>query len=869
MEELFRQGQRQRGCQFQTGGVRLFSLLQLTLLTLMLLPARMAAQTDYDPSVKLTLIEGYSHYDPFDDEGFDKLFDGNKTTKLRTDFYYYDKVYVIFEASKAGIPVGYTITTGNDNEKNNGRNPKSWNLYGNNEGKDGTWTLIQSVTDDQVLEDKYCTSYDFTCNNSKRSYKYYKWEITATKGSYILQAAEFELKLNTCTHQKEDGTSALSLKSTTPATCIKYGYKTYECSICNSEIEEVEQVYGPHTLTKTDAVSATCTTKGHKEYWTCSVCKNYYGDEAATRQINSLSDIEEPATGHKHNPDGTCTVCHEVDYRFSAIAMDGITIRDIIDYKEEKLEVLDLNDEAVKKLNIPENSKGLMFGKDKEASSCKISLHSDKPFVLSFKCTFSPKADEDGDNLSVTGADNSYVACHPTDEEEIGIRINAGDQTIMLNCYKSPKNIICIYDFKANFTYSGAVVIVDESNKTAILKSAAGEEVNDNMYVLNKNRNLNSPNYSKITGSTHVVIDESFKSYQPTTLSYFFNDMSELTKIEGLGNINTSLVKNMLRMFNNCKKLKEVDTEKLNTENVENMQYMFYNCTSLTALDISGFNTTNVKNVSYMFRNCTALERIIVPDIERIRVISGGILTNCPATIYCSPKEASKSKERWESIFNQYYNENNDRMVPYVRINPNAEYGTLCVPFGCTTLEEGSFSGFDKLYTIDTYDTQNSVIKLKEATSIEPGVAYIYHRNLTDADPVANAITFKADLSDDKIVKVPSTDHLLKGTFEDTTAPTGTYVLQTDGMFHPVGSKTIKVGAYRAYLQIPGFDNTGDIEAKNFQMVFEDNETTGVKGIYDHVGNNAPAVYFDLMGRKVYSPAKGQIYIVNGKKVIF
>jgi hypothetical protein len=47
----------------------------------------------------------------------------------------------------------------------------------------------------------------------------------------------------------------------------------------------------------------------------------------------------------------------------------------------------------------------------------------------------------------------------------------------------------------------------------------------------------------------------------------------------------------------------------------------------------------------------------------------------------------------------------------------------------------------------------------------------------------------------------------------------------------------------------------------------EDSEATAIEevGAADAEEN----VIFDLMGRRVAAPAKGQIYIVNGKKVLF
>ena len=43
--------------------------------------------------------------------------------------------------------------------------------------------------------------------------------------------------------------------------------------------------------------------------------------------------------------------------------------------------------------------------------------------------------------------------------------------------------------------------------------------------------------------------------------------------------------------------------------------------------------------------------------------------------------------------------------------------------------------------------------------------------------------------------------------------------------------------------------------------------STGVESI--DVDANAPAVYYNLNGVRVANPVKGQIYVVNGKKVVF
>lgn len=246
-----------------------FALFPLMLLMLLLLPGRMVAQTEYDKTVTLTALAGNPvGYTGKTDETYKNLFDGKKK---EGDFSkwcckFSSSAYVIFEASKAGIPVGYTITTGNDNAnpRCGGRNPLSWKLYGNNEGKEGAWTLIDKVENDKVLQDKNYASYDFKCECST-SYQYFKWEISAIHSGSLLQVGEFELKLKTCTHLKADGSSALgaAIKTVEP-TCTEPGYTTKECSLCHLIVKEYLNLLKPHTLTHHALKAATCTETGLK-----------------------------------------------------------------------------------------------------------------------------------------------------------------------------------------------------------------------------------------------------------------------------------------------------------------------------------------------------------------------------------------------------------------------------------------------------------------------------------------------------------------------------------------------------------------------------------------------------------------------------
>ena len=60
--------------------------------------------------------------------------------------------------------------------------------------------------------------------------------------------------------------------------------KEDDSSKCYSEIESIPAT-GHKNVTKTDAVSATCTIDGNIEYWYCEVCNKYFSDEKAEHEI--------------------------------------------------------------------------------------------------------------------------------------------------------------------------------------------------------------------------------------------------------------------------------------------------------------------------------------------------------------------------------------------------------------------------------------------------------------------------------------------------------------------------------------------------------------------------------------------------------
>ena len=608
-----------------------FALFPLMLLMLLLLPGRMVAQTDYDESVTFTALAGNPvGYTDKTDETYKNLFDGKKEDGNFSKWCckFSGSAYVIFEASKAGIPVGYTITTGNDNANSGcgGRNPKSWKLYGNNTGSDDAWELIDAVNKDKVLQDKNYTSYNFDCKCST-SYQYFKWEISAIHRGSLLQVGEFELKLNTCSHKNADGSSALGEAiKTVEATCIERGYTTHECSICHSIVKvDKDDELNKHTLTRHAQEDATCLETGKKEYWQCSVCNKLFSDDNATTEITDAASLEIPAKGHQYNSEGICTGCGATEFRYPLFNnLDGITDVTITDNGDHPWQKLDLKADGMDNLGftIPEDSKGLMSGNyhlDRSSSETVIRFNVSKPILLTSQILVSSEEDRAQFYIYVDNIEDLCISGKK--QTEYKVLLSAGKHSLRLNYdkgWRSDANAdrAVLYNLKTSVTIDDYVADYESSNNTLTFKKITSNNIES--LGLNHAVIVNQPTVAAMryllginsTDIKRIVFDKSFKTYAPTSLKGFFAWLTNLETIKDLKYLNTEQVTDMSNMFYGCSALTSLDVTHFNTAKVTNMNYMFYGCSKLTSLDVTKFNTANVTNMSYMFESCSALSSL-------------------------------------------------------------------------------------------------------------------------------------------------------------------------------------------------------------------------------------------------------------------
>lgn len=645
-----------------------FALFPLMLLMLLLVPTRMVAQTDYDESVAFTALAG----DPdgmSEAENFKKLFDGKESNSSKWCCWFSSSAYVIFEASKAGVPVGYTITTGNDNAIWGGRNPLSWKLYGNNEGKDGAWVLIDAVENDTKLKDENNTSYDFTCKCST-SYQYFKWEISAIHSGRTLQVGEFKLKLQTCSHKNTDGSDALGeVTETVEPTCTEHGYTAHKCSLCNSIVKVYkDDVLKPHKLTHHALKNATCTEAGNIEYWQCSVCNKLFSDEATTKEITDAASLVIPAKGHTFDREGNCTVCPYKDSRYALFNLEGITNVTITDNDSYPWKMLDLNADGMSNVSsyFTAESKGLMsnnYGKGHSTSEIIVKFNVEKPILFSFKYLISAKNSND---VFITLNGKLLDEIKGTEQKVYKSILNKGEYTLRLsyNIFdlvgdgNKGADRAFIYDLNTATTISDYVAELDATNTKLTFKKITSnnlESIDLSRLVIVNDEPMVKDMYDIETKNIkNIVFDESFKTYAPTSLAQFFASCSTLETISGLEYLNTANVKYMSDMFGGCQNLSSLDLSKFNTANVTNMSRMFYGCQKLSSLDLSKFNTEKVTDMSSMFEDCLELSSLDLSNFNTKEVrYMHSMFRACSAltTIYASDEFVTTKVEIGSDMF--------------------------------------------------------------------------------------------------------------------------------------------------------------------------------------------------------------------------
>ena len=122
------------------------------------------------------------------DGGYDKLVDGNTGTKWCTNA---TPFYIEFHSSGLIVPTGYIMTTGGDTQSYSGRNPKSWTIKAKVNAGDA-WTTLVTEENNETMPASNTTPVEFTITGNTTAYKYFRFEVSATRGDSWFQLSEFQ-----------------------------------------------------------------------------------------------------------------------------------------------------------------------------------------------------------------------------------------------------------------------------------------------------------------------------------------------------------------------------------------------------------------------------------------------------------------------------------------------------------------------------------------------------------------------------------------------------------------------------------------------------------------------------------------------------
>ena len=225
--------------------------------------------------------------------------------------------------------------------------------------------------------------------------------------------------------------------------------------------------------------------------------------------------------------------------------------------------------------------------------------------------------------------------------------------------------------------------------------------------------------------------------------------------------------------------------------------------------------------------------------------------------------------------------------LTYTRTLPNMLWNPLYVPFKIPyeTLEENYEVAY--INTMHSYDNDDNgeidemameIVKIKAGT-LKPNHPYLIKAKNEDAKDMnivqKNATLYPAEITTLDCSSV-YTKFEITGTYQEMTSGdlNGSLVISTDGAWKKLSS-TSTLKPFRFYLTISSREGSPveiadeAMSRVRIRVMGEDDTETGIDETENGKVKTENSVVFDLSGRRVSAPAKGGVYIINGKKVIY
>ena len=403
-----------------------------------------------------------------------------------------------------------------------------------------------------------------------------------------------------------------------------------------------------------------------------------------------------------------------------------------------------------------------------------------------------------------------------------------------------------------------------------------------------------------------VVFDASFANARPKSCYWWFGECLNLTRIEGMENLNTEMVTTMEGMFYQCEALTSLDVTNFNTAKVTDMSLMFSSCTKLSSLNLYNFNTENVKNMLAMFSSCKNLATIYTS--EKFVTTNVNNLNHFMFDDDEQLKGANAYDERKTSVhcanyktgyFTKLVGKNGDEKIgatgetlatdnlvldddkDFVAYEPFAAkaasynrtmkagtiWATLCLPFE-VSLANQNFRAFKLL----SADEGTETVELEEIEgSIAAGTPVIIKMK-DGATKLDFTVANKEIAKDVQTAETANGNYQLQGLYTQKEFSKDTdnncYIVKGSKLMNPaklLGTSTEFVGSkpFRAYM----VDNSSAPAAgARMFSISVGGSTTAIEQL--ETTADSKAEYYDLQGRRLQNLQKGVNIVKRGGKTM-
>ena len=403
-----------------------------------------------------------------------------------------------------------------------------------------------------------------------------------------------------------------------------------------------------------------------------------------------------------------------------------------------------------------------------------------------------------------------------------------------------------------------------------------------------------------------VVFDASFANARPKSCYWWFGECLNLTRIEGMENLNTEMVTTMEGMFYQCEALTSLDVTNFNTAKVTDMSLMFSSCTKLSSLNLYNFNTENVKNMLAMFSSCKNLATIYTSE----KFVTTNVNNLNHFMFYDDEqlKGANAYDERKTSVhcanyktgyFTKLVGKNGDEKIgatgetlatdnlvldddkDFVAYEPFAAkaasynrtmkagtiWATLCLPFE-VSLANQNFRAFKLL----SADEGTETVELEEIEgSIAAGTPVII--KMKDGATKLNFTVADKEIAKDvQTAETANGNYQLQGLYTQKMFSKDTdnncYIVKGSKLMNPaklLGTSTEFVGSkpFRAYMA----DNSSAPAAgARMFSISVGGSTTAIEQL--ETTADSKAEYYDLQGRRLQNLQKGVNIVKRGGKTM-